>query len=124
MESILEGDFITSVMLNAVKVQGFINSKARQLTFYVRGFWQQTIPYSEVDLYFWDTLEEWNQVERNPDEPYSQKERVFWHLLHQMHYWPEQKLLQDPYLRDELNTCIDYLEGEGEYPLDCVGIRP
>ena len=107
-----------------VKVQHFINNKASQLTFFVRAFWEQRIPYSELDLYFWDTLEEWAQVKNHPDEPYSQKERVFWHLLHQLHYWPEQKLLKDPYLVSELTTCIEYLEGEGQYPLDCVGIRP
>jgi hypothetical protein len=49
---------------------------------------------------------------------------VFWHLLHQFHFWPEQKLISDPYLRSELATCLDYLEGAGQYPLDCVGIRP
>ncbi|MCV2884462.1 hypothetical protein OE749_07125 [Aestuariibacter sp. AA17] len=107
-----------------MNVQSFIKRKSKQLPFYVRGFWEQRIPYTEVDLYFWDTMEEWAQVIDKEHEPYSQKERVFWHLLHQLHYWPEQKLLNDPYLKDELTTCIDYLEGEGEYPLDCIGIRP
>ena len=107
-----------------MKVQTFINNKAKQITYYIRGFWEETIPYRELDLFFWDTMEEWSQVERTEDEPYSQKERVFWHLLHQLHYWPEQKLMRDPYLRGELSTCLDYLEGEGRYPLDCIGIRP
>lgn len=107
-----------------MKVQRFINCKSKQLTYFVRAFWDNRIPYSEVDLYFWDTLEEWSQVSTKDKEPYSQKERVFWHLLHQLHYWSEQKLLQDPYLRGELNTCLEYLEGDGQYPLDCIGIRP
>lgn len=107
-----------------MRVKNFINLKASQLAYFVRAFWEQRIPYTELDLYFWDTLEEWMQVKPNPDSPYSQKERVFWHVLHQTHYWPAQKLLTDPFLRGELETCLDYLEGEGQYPLDCIGIRP
>lgn len=105
-------------------VQTFINAKASQLPFFVRAFWDERIPYAEIDLYFWDTLEEWTQVNPRENEPYSQKERVFWHLLHQLHFWSEQKLMKDPFLRGELTTCLEYLEGEGQYPLDCVGIRP
>jgi hypothetical protein len=107
-----------------VKLQHFIDEKSKQLAFFIRGFWEYRIPHREIELYFWDTLEEWTQVKSSDQEPYSQKERVFWHLLHQFHFWPEQKLISDPYLRSELATCLDYLEGAGQYPLDCVGIRP
>ena len=107
-----------------VNINNFIDNKAKQLTYFVRGYWDLRIPYREIDLYFWDTMEEWTQVKAANDEPYSQKERVFWHLLHQLHFWPEQKLLKDPYLHSELIGCVEYLEGEGNYPLDCVGIRP
>lgn len=105
-------------------VHSFINRKASQLVYFVRAFWEGRIPYREVDLYFWDTMEEWSQVKDTLTQPCSQKERVFWHLLHQVHFWSEQKLLEDPYLRSELVTCLEYLEGEGQYPLDCVGVRP
>nr|WP_232848369.1 hypothetical protein [Bowmanella yangjiangensis] len=107
-----------------VTVQGFINRKAKQLAYFVRAFWDKRIPYQEVDLYFWDTMEEWHQMQNRNDQPFSAKERVFWHLLHQVHFWSEQKLLEDPFLRSELQTCLDYLEGDGQYPLDCVGVRP
>lgn len=105
-------------------VESFINSKAPQLAYYVRAFWNQRIPYSEVDLYFWDTMEEWSQVETTSHEPSSQRERVFWHLLHQLHFWSESKLLSDEYLRSELLTCIEYLEGAQQIPFDCIGVRP
>ena len=107
-------------------VKQFISQKTPQLTFYLKGLWNRTIPYNEVDLFFWDTLEEWTIVKMGPDEPYTQKERVFWHLMHQIHYWPEHKLLHDKYLREELDTCIHFLEDKTEtyLPLDCVGIRP
>nr|WP_241264241.1 hypothetical protein [Bowmanella dokdonensis] len=94
------------------------------MAFFVRAFWDRKIPYREVDLYFWDTMEEWTQVQDRNTQPCTQKERVFWHMLHQLHFWPEHKLLEDPYLRSELKTCLEYLEGDGHCPLDCVGVRP
>ncbi|WP_325071763.1 hypothetical protein [Flocculibacter collagenilyticus] len=107
-----------------INVNDFIEHKARQLTFYVKAFLSRQIGYSEIKLYLWDTLEEWSQVNIKLKEPYTTKERVFWHLLHQLSFWSENTLLSDQYLQSELSTCIDYLEGEGQYPLDCVGIRP
>jgi hypothetical protein len=107
-----------------VTVESFIDLKSNQLAYYVRAFWDDRIPYSEMNLYFWDTMEEWVQIETSSHEPGSQKERVFWHLLHQLHFWPEAKLKDDPYLRSELLTCVEFLEGAQVCPLDCVGVRP
>lgn len=105
-------------------VDRFIDTKAAQLAYYVRAFWDNRIPYSEVNLYFWDIMEEWVQISTSTNEPGSQKERVFWHLLHQLHFWPEKKLKSDPFLRSELLTCVEFLEGAKVLPLDCIGIRP
>ncbi|WP_026376373.1 hypothetical protein [Aestuariibacter salexigens] len=105
-------------------VTQFIDNKVQQLSYYLHNYWRGLLPYSELDLYFWDTLEEWAQIKGSAQEPYSQKERVFWHVLHQMHFWPDNKLSQDPILKTELQTCIAYLDGEGFCPFDCVGIRP
>lgn len=110
--------------MTAVTVQPFIDHKARQLSFYLRGYWNNQIPYRELDLFFWDTLEEWVLVQDRETVPYSPKEKVFWHVLHQMHFWEDSKLRSDPFLRGELNTCLEFLEGEGFCPLDCIGIRP
>ncbi|MFC6440869.1 hypothetical protein [Bowmanella sp. JS7-9] len=108
-----------------MNIKQFINQKAPQLAYYLKGFWEQRIPYRELDLYFWDTLEEWHQHAVRPDYPYTQKERVFWHVLHQMHFWPEDTLSNDRHLKDELSVCLQFLEDEGYYcPLDCIGIRP
>lgn len=107
-----------------VKVNSFINDKARQLCFYLRAFWQGDIAHSELELFFWDTLEEWGQVRYSLEQPYSQKERVFWHLLHQIHFWSEDKLMYDNYLVEELANCMLFLEGSGFCPIDCIGIRP
>ena len=91
-------------------VQEFVNKKAKQLCFYLRAFWHGELPIEEVELFFW--------------QPYTPKERVFWHLLHQVHYWPEDKLAHDTYLIEELTNCVLFLEGKGHCPFDCVGIRP
>lgn len=107
-----------------MKVEPFIKHKAQQLCFYLRAFWEGELPFSELELFFWDTLEEWAQVEYSLEHPYSQRERVFWHLLHQTHYWPEEKLKYDNYLVEELTNCTLYLEGKGFCPFDCIGIRP
>ncbi len=107
-------------------VSNFVHRKSKQLAYFVRGFLQNKIPYSELDLFFWDTMEEWTQIKKGKHLPYENTEHVFWHLLHQVHYWPKRALTEDLYLRGELETCLDCLESEGNYPmpLDCIGIRP
>ena len=105
-------------------VQEFVNKKAKQLCFYLRAFWHGELPIEEVELFFWDSMEEWGQIEYTFTQPYTPKERVFWHLLHQVHYWPEDKLAHDTYLIEELTNCVLFLEGKGLCPFDCVGIRP
>jgi hypothetical protein len=107
-----------------VIVKQFIEQKKKQLSYYVREFANRRLPYSELDLFLWDTLEEWTQVTVKTNEPYSAVERVFWHLFHLLNYWSERHLLRDFYLKEELEICVEYLEGDGCIPIDCVGIRP
>jgi hypothetical protein len=104
----------------------FVQHKSQQLIYFVRGFLQNKISYPELDLFFWDTMEEWSQIKKGKNLPYEKTEQVFWHVLHQVHYWPQSTLIEDLYLRGELETCLDCLESEGKYPLplDCIGIRP
>lgn len=107
-----------------MNVKQFIDGKAEQLVYFLRAYWDKIIPIEELELYFWDTLEEWAQLSVAETHPYTEKERVFWHVMHQTHYWPPKTLLVDPYLRCELQACLNYLEDEGHCPVDCVGIRP
>lgn len=107
-----------------VNVKSFVSTKSNQLCYYLRALWLGDIEYNEIDLFFWDTLEEWSIVTNKLDIPYTQKERVFWHLLHQIHFWTEDKLKYDQFLIDELSNCVRFLEGKGICPFDCVGIRP
>ncbi len=105
-------------------IVAFIEGKSLQISHYLRAFWQGALNYHELELFFWDTLEEWSQVQYPTDFPYSLKERVFWHVLHQMHFWGEEKLRHDVYLLTDLHNCLLYLEGCGHCPFDCIGIRP
>jgi hypothetical protein len=109
-----------------ISVQKFLNVKSQQLAYFVRAFWNDRIVYNELDLYFWDTMEEWSQVSNLADQPSSQRERVFWYVLHQLNYWPEQHLREDSNLRSDLDLCVNFLESQEEYPfpLEYSGARP
>lgn len=72
-----------------MSISQFIEEKSHQLCFYLRAFWQGTLNYQELNYFFWDTLEEWSLYRSDDLEPSTHKERVFWHLLHQIHYWRE-----------------------------------
>ena len=56
--------------------------------------------------------------------PYSPRERVFWHLIHQLEFWPDCTLREDKLLRRNIQDCICYLKGHGVAPPNCVGVRP
>ncbi|MFN3709891.1 MAG: hypothetical protein ACK4GU_00475 [Alishewanella aestuarii] len=104
--------------------QGFIEQKSRQLVFYASRFLRGQLPQAELHLFIWDTLEEWAALPERPAWPPSYQERVFWHLLHQLEYWPEQQLRADRQLKRRLQHCLGYLAGKGQRPADCVGLRP
>ena len=105
-------------------VQQFIDHKAEQLAFYMRSYWQNELPYQELECFLWDTFEEWSQLNNQSMQPYSHKERVFWHVLHQAHFWEEPIIKHDIYVKTQLSTCVMYLEGNGLCPIDVIGMRP
>jgi hypothetical protein len=105
-------------------ITSFVDNKSRQLCYYIRAYWQGLISHKELELFFWDIMEEWTHIQANKQVPYSTQERVFWHLLHQIHYWPAEQLHTDMSLREDLEHCLKFLEGKGYCPFDCVGIRP
>lgn len=102
----------------------FIEEKSRQLVFYASRFLRGQLPHNELHLFIWDTLEEWAALCGEPLTPPSYQERVFWHLLHQLEYWPEQQLLQDKHLKRNLQLCLGFLAGKGLRPHNCIGVRP
>ena len=102
----------------------FIDLKSQQLIFYISRYLRGRLPHSELHVFVWDTLEEWGQLRIQSNQPYSHRERVFWHLIHQLEFWPASVLKHDKYLRRNIQDCLCYLKGYGKAPADCVGIRP
>ncbi|WP_333606403.1 hypothetical protein [Arsukibacterium sp.] len=105
-------------------IETFIEQKTQQLIFYVSRFLRGRLAHQELHLFVWDTLEEWAQLSWRPASNLSYRERVFWHLLHQLEYWPEPFLRDDKLLRSNIQDCICYLKGKGRIPRNCVGVRP
>lgn len=105
-------------------LDSFIEQKSQQLIFYISCFLRGRLGYSELHLFVWDTLEEWSQFQVASHLPQSYREQVFWHLLHELECWPEQSLRLNRQLRCNLRECVYFLQGKGQIPLNCVGIRP
>jgi hypothetical protein len=102
----------------------FIELKSQQLVYYVSQFLRGRLAHSELHLFIWDTLEEWSQFQLLAGTPNSLRERAFWHLLHQLEYWPAHSLQQNYQLRADIQHCLSFLCGQGRCPLDCIGVRP
>jgi hypothetical protein len=105
-------------------LEHFIEIKSQQLIYYVSGYFSGRLAYRELHLFIWDTLEEWAQYKLSYSYECSGQERVFWHLLHQLEYWPECYLQHDLQLRCNIKDCLSYLKGYGMAPANCIGIRP
>jgi len=103
--------------------QHFINDKAFQLSNYADALVTGRIPSKEVDLYCWDTMEEWSQV-RSMGSYMSPMESAFWYLLHQITFWNPIEIRTCPILKSEVDSCIDFLRGDGRYPDFVCCVRP
>ena len=105
-------------------IEQFINEKVLQTNAYVKAVINQSLHYTELDRFVNDTMEEWTLLHVNDETPGSAKERVFWHLMHQFNLHGSQALTTDLFFQSEINTCIDFFNGNGSYPIDCIGWRP
>ncbi|MEI6858933.1 MAG: hypothetical protein V5788_03960 [Shewanella sp.] len=101
----------------------FIDNKAPQLAQYGKAFLRDQLDFNEVQLYLWDTLEEWQQFNHQGDAQ-TDTERVFWHLLYTFDKWPDWMLRGNQYLRKQVDECCDYLDFGGKMPKNCIGTRP
>ena len=106
-----------------VDAQNFIDAKAFQLSNYADALVAGAIPPTEVDLYCWDTIEEWYQV-RAFSSTMTPTESAFWYLLHQITFWNPKEIRTCPVLKSEVDSCIDFLRGDGHYPDFIAGVRP
>lgn len=105
-------------------IEQFINDKIGQLTHYVLAVIDQTLHYTELDIFIVDTMDEWTLLSVRDETPSNAKERVFWHLIHEISLHGAQSLNFDLFFKSEILTCIDFFNGKGSYPIDCIGWRP
>ncbi|EGM70909.1 MULTISPECIES: hypothetical protein [Shewanella] len=101
----------------------FIDNKAPQLALYGKAFLSDELDFHEVQLYLWDTLEEWQQLVPT-GEAQTETEKVFWHVLHSFNKWPDWMIRGNHYLRKHIDDCCDFLSLGGRMPAGCIGIRP
>lgn len=105
-------------------IEQFISEKTIQMSAYVSAVINQTLHYTELDQFIVDTMEEWLSLNVTDETPSTAQERVFWHLIHEVSLHGGQALQQDLFFKSEMNTCLDFFNGTGSYPIDCIGWRP
>jgi hypothetical protein len=105
-------------------IELFISKKIKQMSAYINAVSDKTLHYNELDKFIVDTMEEWSSLNVIDETPSTAQERVFWHLIHEVSLNGGQALQQNLLFKSEMNTCIDFFNGIGSYPIDCIGWRP
>jgi len=105
-------------------IEQFINEKILQIAAYVNAVLDKSLHYTELDQFVVNTMEEWTLLRVNDETPGNAKERVFWHVMHEVSLHGSQALNSNLYFRSEMTTCVDFFNGIGSYPIDCIGWRP
>lgn len=105
-------------------IEQFINDKIGQIEVYISSALDHTINYFELDKFVEDTMEEWTLLKISDETPGSAKERVFWHIIHELSLHGANSLENNLFLKSEISTCLDFFAGRGSYPIDCIGWRP
>jgi len=105
-------------------IEQFINEKIMQIGAYIKAVIDKSIHYTELDKFIIDTMEEWTMLSVIDETPGSARERVFWHVMHEISVHGAHALDQDLYFKSEISTCLDFFAGKGSYPIDCIGWRP
>jgi hypothetical protein len=105
-------------------IEQFIEQKIQLMHAYVTAVIAGTIHYTELDHFITDTMSEWTLLKVVDEVPLNAKERVFWHLMHEVSLHGAQALNNDLFFKSEINTCLDFFNDLGSYPIDCIGWRP
>lgn len=105
-------------------IEHFINEKIIQMSAYISAVSDLTLHYTELDQFIVDIMEEWASLNITDETPSSAQERVFWHLIHEVSLHGGQALQQNLFFKSEMSSCIDFFNGIGSYPIDCIGWRP
>ncbi len=105
--------------------QVFVEQKAPQLIYFINHFLTHSITFRELEIFAWDILEEWNNIECDNKSHPTDDESVFWHLLYLLQSENEESLLKDMGVKEQVTKCIHYLSEESsDVPNGCVGVRP
>ncbi|MBU2871797.1 hypothetical protein [Colwellia sp. E2M01] len=105
-------------------IEQFIDEKILQMQAYINAVINEELHYTELDNFILDTMSDWTLLKVRDETPHSAKERVFWHLIHEVSLHGALALNQDLYFKSEMTTCLDFFNGSGSYPIDCIGWRP
>ena len=105
-------------------IDNFICDKTNQLEAYIAAVIDKSLPYIELDRFVVESMSEWSLLAVTDESPDNSKERVFWHLVHEISLHGAQAIEEDLFLQSEINTCLDFFSGTGSYPIDCIGWRP
>ena len=107
-----------------VQQKTFVDDKSQQLAHYVEAFLCQQLDDSELELFVWETLEEWGKYRHPEDEFSTETETIFWHLMFLLQRWPLAKLRGHRYLRRQMKDCSQFLLGRAKAPRLALGLRP
>ncbi|WP_286265212.1 hypothetical protein [Thalassotalea atypica] len=105
-------------------IEQFISEKINQISVYISAVIDHSIYYTELDNFVIDTMEEWTLLRVIDETPSSARERVFWHIMHELSLHGALDLENNLFFRSEILTCVDFFSGKGSYPIDCIGWRP
>tara|TARA_R110000744_G_scaffold287567_1_gene398698 strand:+ start:177 stop:506 length:330 start_codon:yes stop_codon:yes gene_type:complete len=105
-------------------IEQFINEKITQIRVYINAVINHSLHYTELDLFVENTMSEWTLLNVSDETPSNARERVFWHIMHELSLHSANKFDSDLYFKSEISTCLDFFSGKGSYPIDCIGWRP
>lgn len=105
-------------------IEQFINDKIVQICAFLQAVTNKNLHYTELDRFINDTMEEWASLNITDELPRNAQERVFWHVIHEVSLHGAQALQQELFFKSEMSACVDFLNGIGSYPIDCIGWRP
>ncbi len=105
-------------------IDHFIYDKTNQLEAYISAVIGKSLHYTELDQFVLESMSEWTLFAVTDEIPDNSKERVFWHLVHEISLYGAKAIEGDLFFKSEISTCLDFFSGTGSYPIDCIGWRP
>ncbi|MGB2739756.1 MAG: hypothetical protein WBC60_04275 [Cognaticolwellia sp.] len=105
-------------------IEQFINEKITQIRAYINAVTNHSLHYTELDLFVENTMAEWTLLNVIDETPSNARERVFWHVIHELSLNSANRFDSDLYFKSEISTCLEFFSGIGSYPIDCIGWRP